>query len=149
MKVLVTGGAGFIGVSVINHFINDLKYEVLNVDKLTYAGNLQSLESVVQSPYYTFENVDILKLQIQSSIQDLALHSSENQNVLSPKHLLTFKEKLINLLEKCQSIDITNKLLTVVIEVNAGHFEIVVVDLEKGMLLNNYSVKQKIGNLND
>ena len=54
MKVLVTGGAGFIGVSVINHFIHDLKYKVLNVDKLTYAGNLQSLESVVQSPLYAF-----------------------------------------------------------------------------------------------
>jgi dTDP-glucose 4,6-dehydratase len=59
MKFLVTGGAGFIGTAVIRHLIHDLGHEVVNVDKLTYAGNLESLESIVDSPLYQFEQVDI------------------------------------------------------------------------------------------
>ncbi len=59
MVFLVTGGAGFIGVSVIRHLINDLGFTVVNVDKLTYAGNVESLESVSNSPFYSFEQADV------------------------------------------------------------------------------------------
>ena len=59
MKFLITGGAGFIGTAVIRHLINDLGHEVVNVDKLTYAGNLESLKSVADSPLYAFEQVDV------------------------------------------------------------------------------------------
>ena len=57
--ILITGGAGFIGSAVIRQFINDTPHRVVNVDKLTYAGNLQSLAPVSASPRYAFEKVDI------------------------------------------------------------------------------------------
>ena len=57
--ILVTGGAGFIGSAVIRHLINDTDHHVVNVDKLTYAGNLESLISVSENSRYSFEQVDI------------------------------------------------------------------------------------------
>lgn len=57
--ILVTGGAGFIGSAVIRHLINDTDHKVINVDKLTYAGNLESLISISDNPRYSFEQVDI------------------------------------------------------------------------------------------
>jgi len=59
MRVLVTGGAGFIGSAVCRHFIRDLNHDVVVVDKLTYAGNLDSLRPVVSSARYAFEQLDI------------------------------------------------------------------------------------------
>ncbi|WP_412522729.1 dTDP-glucose 4,6-dehydratase [Shewanella chilikensis] len=59
MKILVTGGAGFIGSAVIRHIINNTQDNVINVDKLTYAGNLESLVSVEKDERYAFEQVDI------------------------------------------------------------------------------------------
>jgi len=59
MKILVTGGAGFIGSAVIRHIINNTQDSVVNLDKLTYAGNLESLVSVEGNERYVFEQVDI------------------------------------------------------------------------------------------
>jgi dTDP-glucose 4,6-dehydratase len=59
MKLLITGGAGFIGSAVIRHIINSTNDEVVNLDKLTYAGNLESLADVSESGRYAFEQVDI------------------------------------------------------------------------------------------
>ncbi|PSV98592.1 dTDP-glucose 4,6-dehydratase [Photobacterium iliopiscarium] len=59
MKILVTGGAGFIGSAVIRHIINNTQDSVINVDKLTYAGNLESLLTVENNDRYAFEQVDI------------------------------------------------------------------------------------------
>ncbi len=59
MKILVTGGAGFIGSAVIRHIIGNTGDEVVNVDKLTYAGNLENLSKVEASDRYAFERVDI------------------------------------------------------------------------------------------
>jgi dTDP-glucose 4,6-dehydratase len=59
MKILVTGGAGFIGSAVIRHIIKNTQDSVVNLDKLTYAGNLESLTDVFDSKRYVFEQVDI------------------------------------------------------------------------------------------
>lgn len=59
LKILVTGGAGFIGSAVVRHIIADTTDSVVNVDKLTYAGNLESLLDVAENERYAFERVDI------------------------------------------------------------------------------------------
>ena len=64
MRVLVTGGAGFIGSAVVRHLINNTRHSVLNIDKLTYAGNLASLAEVAHSERYSFLQADICDREI-------------------------------------------------------------------------------------
>lgn len=59
MKILVTGGAGFIGSALIRYIIKNTQDSIINVDKLTYAGNLESLSSIKASSRYVFEHIDI------------------------------------------------------------------------------------------
>jgi dTDP-glucose 4,6-dehydratase len=59
MKLIVTGGAGFIGSALIRYLMANTDYQVLNIDKLTYAGNLQSLPNLENNPNYQFEQIDI------------------------------------------------------------------------------------------
>jgi dTDP-glucose 4,6-dehydratase len=59
MRILITGGAGFIGSALIRHLIQDTEHEVLNLDKLTYAGNLDSLLEIAENPRYSFVQADI------------------------------------------------------------------------------------------
>ncbi|KZM44889.1 dTDP-glucose 4,6-dehydratase [Marinomonas sp. SBI22] len=59
MKILVTGGAGFIGSAVIRHIIKNTNDSIFNIDKLTYAGNLKSLEDIKECERYRFEKIDI------------------------------------------------------------------------------------------
>ena len=59
MNILITGGAGFIGSALIRHIINHTEHSVINVDKLTYAGNLDSLTDAASSSRYHFEQIDI------------------------------------------------------------------------------------------
>lgn len=59
MKIIVTGGAGFIGSALIRYLISETDVKVLNIDKLTYAGNLASLDEISNSPNYSFVRADI------------------------------------------------------------------------------------------
>ncbi|ABP61320.1 dTDP-glucose 4,6-dehydratase [Enterobacter sp. 638] len=70
MKILVTGGAGFIGSALIRYIINETTDSVINVDKLTYAGNLQSLGEIDKSDRYTFVQADICDAQTLERIFD-------------------------------------------------------------------------------
>lgn len=59
MKVLITGGAGFIGSAVVRHIIENTRASVVNIDKLTYAGNVESVALISESERYHFVQADI------------------------------------------------------------------------------------------
>ena len=97
MKILVTGGAGFIGSAVIRHIISNTSDAVVNVDKLTYAGNLESLAEVSQDSRYAFERVDIcdrdqidrvLREHQPDAIMHLAAESHVDRSISGPSEFI-------------------------------------------------------------
>ncbi|PHM66227.1 dTDP-glucose-4,6-dehydratase [Xenorhabdus stockiae] len=86
MKILVTGGAGFIGSALVRHIINHTNDSVINVDKLTYAGNLESLKDIDHSPRYSFEKADICDRNVLDNIlekhqPDAVMHLAAESHV--------------------------------------------------------------------
>lgn len=84
--VLVTGGCGFIGSALIRHLIGDTELTVVNVDKLTYAGNVESLAEYAASPRYHFERYDIRDGQAMSRLLEkyrpaLVMHLAAESHV--------------------------------------------------------------------
>ena len=68
MRVIVTGGAGFIGSALVRYLVQHRNWQVTNVDKLTYAANLQSLSSVSENPNYRFVLADICDEQAMDEV---------------------------------------------------------------------------------
>lgn len=86
MKFLVTGGAGFIGSAVIRYILEQTTDSIVNVDKLTYAGNLNSIAGVSQDARYSFEQADICDSQLMETIfakhqPDVVMHLAAESHV--------------------------------------------------------------------
>jgi len=85
-KILVTGGAGFIGSAVVRYLLSETKYQVLNLDKLTYAGNLLSLGNADNTPNYRFVKGDICDPQLVNQLfldfqPDIVMHLAAESHV--------------------------------------------------------------------
>lgn len=97
MKIIVTGGAGFIGSEVVRQLINESEHHVINFDKLTYAGNLESLKSIESSDRYTFVQGDIannedveslFKTHQPDAIMHLAAESHVDRSIDGPAEFI-------------------------------------------------------------
>ena len=112
MKLMVTGGAGFIGSAVVRHIIQHTKFELVNVDKLTYAGNLDSLMQIGSSSRYYFEKSDIcsredmiavLQKHQPDAVMHLAAESHVDRSIDCPDDFVTTNILgTYNLLECCR-----------------------------------------------
>jgi dTDP-glucose 4,6-dehydratase len=112
-NILITGGAGFIGSHVVRQFITKYpSYRIINVDKLTYAGNLENLKDIDQLPNYVFEKVDIVDAKMVDilfnkysvdGVVHLAAESHVDRSISNPmEFIFTNIIGTVNLLDACR-----------------------------------------------
>lgn len=140
--ILVTGGAGFIGSALIRFLINETNNTVVNFDKLTYAGNLQSLTSIENSQRYHFIQADIcdagalssaLKTYQPDYIMHLAAESHVDRSIDGPGEFIQ------------TNIVGTYQLL----EAARGYYEAMAADKKRGFRFHHISTDEVFGDLND
>jgi len=121
--ILITGGAGFIGSHLVRLFVNKYpEYQVVNVDKLTYAGNLANLKDVENKPNYIFEKADIVDAELMFKIFDqyqpdgvihLAAESHVDRSIANPNEFIFTNivgtTNLLNAARKCWANQFENK----------------------------------------
>ena len=120
MKIIVTGGAGFIGSAVIRHLIKNSDHTVINIDKLTYAANLKSLSSIEKSSRYFFEKIDIcdrsllndvFKKHKPDAVMHLAAESHVDRSIDGPEPFIQSNiYGVFNLLESIRFYNKKSKL---------------------------------------
>jgi dTDP-glucose 4,6-dehydratase len=122
--ILITGGAGFIGSHVVRLFVNKYPdYKIVNLDKLTYAGNLENLKDVEHQPNYFFEKIDIVDAEAVNKlfkkynfdgVIHLAAESHVDRSIINPlEFIMTNVVGTVNLLNAAKenwSADFTDKL---------------------------------------
>lgn len=119
MKLLVTGGAGFIGSCFVRHILNKYSdYKVINLDKLTYAGNINNLDDVKNNPNYYFVNGDICDKKLTSdlisqtdAVVNFAAESHVDRSITGPEIFIqTNVQGTLNLLQMSKEFDIKRYL---------------------------------------
>jgi dTDP-glucose 4,6-dehydratase len=113
MKILVTGGAGFIGSCFVRLALQDASIEIVNIDKLTYAGNLENLTAVADNPHYRFQKADLCELDglrqiFEETKPDAVVHfaaeSHVDRSIFSPEPVFeTNLRGTFNLLESMRT----------------------------------------------
>ena len=97
MNIIITGGAGFIGSTLVRHIINCTNHNVINVDKLTYAGNIGNLIDISSNKNYIFEKVDIcdakkinniFEFHKPDAVMHLAAESHVDRSINNPSNFI-------------------------------------------------------------
>ena len=138
--LLITGGAGFIGSAVIRYLIENTEHIVVNIDKLTYAGNLDSLVTIADNPRYHFEHADICDTAVMrdifgryqpSAIMHLAAESHVDRSIEGPSEFIQ-----TNILGTC-----------VLLEVAREYWSALSQDKQKGFRFHHVSTDEVYGSL--
>ena len=142
MKVLITGGAGFIGSNLIHQIITETDYEVVNLDNLTYAGNLASLESLQDDSRYSFDQVDlcdaasvreVVERTRPDAVMHLAAESHVDRSIDGPGEFIQ-----------------TNILGTFnLLQAAYGHWQLLEGDAKKNFRFHHISTDEVYGSLSD
>lgn len=119
MNILVTGGAGFIGSCFVRHILNKYKdYKVINLDALTYCGNLENLDDVKDNPNYTFVHGNICDKKLVRElipqvdcVVNFAAESHVDNSIKTPEIFIeTNVQGTLNLLQSCKELGIQRYL---------------------------------------